>query len=82
MPLRMLEYSQRNHSPVDAFCRSFMGRGESAPAVFRNTRRYPGSMSCGLREVRLAAHGRKTFWALSGMWKPPKIRRTDIDLKI
>ena len=48
MPLRILEYSQRNHSPVDAFCRSFMGRGESAPAVFRNTRRYPGSMSCGL----------------------------------
>ena len=35
-----------------------------------------------LREVRLAAHGRKTFCVLSGMWKPPKIRRTDIDLKI
>ena len=31
MPLRMLEYSQRNHSPVEAFWRSFMGRGESAP---------------------------------------------------
>lgn len=40
------------------------------------------SAPCGLREVRLAAHGRKTFCALSGMWKPPKIRRTDIDLKI
>ena len=39
MPLRMLEYSQRNHSPVEAFWRSFMGRGESAPAVLRNTRR-------------------------------------------
>ena len=48
MPLRMLEYSQRNHSPVEAFCRSFMGRGESAPAVFRNTRSYTGSISCGL----------------------------------
>ena len=47
MPLRMLEYSHRNHSPVEAFCRSFIGRGESAPAVLRNTRRYPGSMSCG-----------------------------------
>ena len=35
MPLRMLEYSQRNHSPVEAFCRSFIGRGESAPAVFQ-----------------------------------------------
>lgn len=40
------------------------------------------SAPCGLREVRLAAHGRKTFCVLSGMWKPPKIRRTDIDLKI
>ena len=40
------------------------------------------SVLCGLREVRLAAHGRKTFCVLAGMWKPPKIRRTDIDLKI
>ena len=38
MPLRMLEYSHRNHSPVEAFFRSFIGRGESAPAVLRNTR--------------------------------------------
>ena len=47
MPLRMLEYSHRNHSPVEGFCRSFIGRGASAPAVFRNTLRYPGSISCG-----------------------------------
>ena len=45
IPLRILEYSQRYHSPVAGSCRSFMGRGESAPAVFRNSRRYPGSMS-------------------------------------
>ena len=39
MPLRGLEYSHRNHSPVEGFCRSFTGRGESAPAVLRKTRR-------------------------------------------
>ena len=38
IPLRMLEYSHKNHWPVEAFCRSFIGRGESAPAVLRNTR--------------------------------------------
>ena len=27
MPLRGLEYSHRNHSPVEGFCRSLMGRG-------------------------------------------------------
>ena len=33
MPLRGLEYSHRNHSPVEGFCRSLMGRGASAPGV-------------------------------------------------
>ena len=33
-----VSYTHLNHSPVEAFCRNFMGRGESAPDVLRNTR--------------------------------------------
>ena len=39
MPLRGLEYSHRNHSPVEGFCRSLMGRGASAPGVEMSSRR-------------------------------------------
>lgn len=45
IPLRILEYSQRYHRLP--FCLSLTGLGESAPAVFRNTRIYPASMSWG-----------------------------------
>ena len=39
IPLSGLEYSHRNHSPVEGFYRSLMGRGESAPGVAINSRR-------------------------------------------
>lgn len=68
-------YTERSEQPEQS------ARGVGLPRLQNGKRgeflhRMRRSAPCGLREVRLAAHGRKTFCVLSGMWKPPKIRRT------